>query len=227
MCSGSAIAVISDIQQLKQTENALRQLSFEQSIILDNAEVGISYIQDRLLKWSNHSFSRMVGYSTEEMENVSTSMFVDAAEYEQIGKEAYPVLASGQAYTATLKMHRRDGTLFYARVTGKAVNPANPYGGCIWIISDETAQRELENKLQQSHSLLTTLSKQIPGTIYQYQLFPDGRSCFPYVSDSMIETYELTPEEVREDATPLYNHVHPEDKDRVIAHFWQNIVLLL
>jgi PAS domain S-box-containing protein len=44
-----------------------------------------------------------------------------------------------------------------------------------------------------SHALLTRLTTQIPGVVYQFQLFPDGRSCFPYSSEGMLDIYGLHP----------------------------------
>ncbi len=86
----------------------------------------------------------------------------------------------------------------------------------IKIDDDMKAMQSLQTRLQESHDLLATLSHQIPGTIYQFQLFPDGRSCFPYASDAIRETYEVTPEEVREDASKVFAHLHPDDYDGIV-----------
>ena len=59
--------------------------------------------------------------------------------------------------------------------------------------------------------LLANLSRQVPGVIYQYRLFPDGRSCFPFASEGIREIYEVTPDEVREDAAAVLARLHPED----------------
>jgi len=87
--------------------------------------------------------------------------------------------------------------------------------GLVCIKLDITDRKHLENKLQQSHDLLNSLSRQVPGIIYQYQLFPDGRSCFPFASDAIFDMYEVTTEEVREDATPVFNNLHPDDLEMV------------
>ncbi len=55
-----------------------------------------------------------------------------------------------------------------------------------------------------------------PGMIYQFQYFPDGRSCFPYASDSIRSIYEVEPAQVLHDAGPVLARVHPEDFDRVL-----------
>ncbi len=70
-------------------------------------------------------------------------------------------------------------------------------------------------RLQQAYEMLNKLSAQVPGVIYQYRLFPDGRSCFPYSSAGMWDIYEVTSEEVREDATPVFGRLHPDDYEYI------------
>lgn len=210
------IDVIVDIQQLKQAEAELKNLAGEQAIILDHAGVGISFVQNKRQIWSNPAFAQIFGYTIEEMNGSSTStFFLSPDEYDQFCMEAYPVVQSGESFSKSLQMRRKDGSLFNARFTGKAINSKDYYAGSIWILSDETIQKQLEHKLQESHNLLTALSQQVPGTIYQFQLFPDGRSCFPYASDAIIDMYEVTPEQVREDASPVFAILHPDDLDGV------------
>ncbi len=205
-------SVVHDITERKRAEAKIAQLSEEQSIVLNHAGVGISFVQNRHQKWSNARMAEIFGYAPEEMCNANLRMFYASDEdYEQIGTEAYPVLASGESFEKNLQMRRSDGTLFPVRIVGKAINPADILVGSIWIVSDETFRHELEQKLQQSHDLLTSLSRQIPGTIYQFQLFPDGRTRFPYASDAIIDMYEVTPDDVREDATPVFNNLYPDD----------------
>ncbi|MDA3791934.1 MAG: response regulator [Desulfobacula sp.] len=79
----------------------------------------------------------------------------------------------------------------------------------------EEAKRESEKKLRQSRDLLVNLARLVPGVIYQYRLNPDGSSAFPWSSPGMNDIYEVTPEEVKEDATPVFGHLHPEDLEMV------------
>ncbi len=71
--------------------------------------------------------------------------------------------------------------------------------------------------MAQSRVLLENLARLVPGVIYQYRLYPDGRSAFPYSSPGMNDIYEVTPEEVREDATPVFGRLHPDDYDNVAS----------
>lgn len=72
-------------------------------------------------------------------------------------------------------------------------------------------------KKDEAYSLLTKLSKNLPGFIYTYQLFPDGKCCFPYSSDAIKDIYEVTPEDVKFDASLVHSRVHPDDLENVKA----------
>ncbi len=69
----------------------------------------------------------------------------------------------------------------------------------------------------QDLELMSALARQVPGVIYQYRPFADGRSCFPFASAAIREIYEVTPEEVREDATVVFGRLHLDDLERVSA----------
>ena len=79
------------------------------------------------------------------------------------------------------------------------------------ICLDITERKETAERLHDSHALLVDLARLVPGVIYQYRLYPDGRSRFPYASPGMLDIYELSPEEVRDDATPVFGRLHPDD----------------
>lgn len=70
---------------------------------------------------------------------------------------------------------------------------------------------------QADAAMLRNLAAHVPGVIYQYRYFPDGRSCFPYASDGIKDIYGVTPAEVKEDATPVFKRLYPDDYDEVVA----------
>jgi len=76
-------------------------------------------------------------------------------------------------------------------------------------------RKEAEDAFHYNHNLLLKLSNQVPGVIYQYRLYKDGSSKFPYSSNGMNDIYEYSPDEVKEDATPVFGRIHPEDLERV------------
>ncbi|MEE9910541.1 MAG: PAS domain S-box protein [Deltaproteobacteria bacterium] len=95
----------------------------------------------------------------------------------------------------------------------KAYRPAQNQFACIF--ADITDRKLATEQLNQSHDLLAKLASLVPGVIYQYRLYPDGRSTFPYSSPGMHTIYEFSPEDVQEDATPVFGRLHPDDSDHV------------
>jgi PAS domain S-box-containing protein len=81
---------------------------------------------------------------------------------------------------------------------------------------DITDQRRAEEGLRASDSLLRKLSAQIPGIVYQFQRFPDGRVCIPFCTEGIRRLFGVSPEEVRHDAMPLFAHIHSDDLDRLM-----------
>lgn len=71
-------------------------------------------------------------------------------------------------------------------------------------------------KLQESNKLLSNLAALVPSVIYQFKLYPDGSSMFPYASPGMYDIYEVTPEQVKDDASLVYTRLHPDDYAHVV-----------
>jgi len=59
------------------------------------------------------------------------------------------------------------------------------------------------------------IARLVPGLVLQYQLWPNGKACFPYASERIRELFGVTPEEVREDDARFWEAVHPDDRARV------------
>lgn len=76
---------------------------------------------------------------------------------------------------------------------------------------------QAEQALQQNNLLLSKISAEVPGIIFQFRLYPDGRSCFPFISEAVRKMYGIAPEDLREDATPFFSFRHPEDAARLAA----------
>ncbi len=66
-------------------------------------------------------------------------------------------------------------------------------------------------RLEEHDIMLAELARQIPGVMFQYRRYPDGRHCFPYISSSLDGEIGITPAQLREDATALFSLAHPDD----------------
>ncbi|WP_423186331.1 PAS domain-containing hybrid sensor histidine kinase/response regulator [Alishewanella sp. d11] len=87
--------------------------------------------------------------------------------------------------------------------------------GVIGALLDITERKEKEQQLAVAQQRFQQLIKHVPGMIYQFQLNPDGSSCFPFASDGIELIYGVTPDQVRDDATAAFQTLHPDDYDKV------------
>ncbi|GGC64907.1 GAF domain-containing protein [Marinobacter halophilus] len=79
--------------------------------------------------------------------------------------------------------------------------------------------RWVADVLQQQHHVdtLDKLVANAPGMLYQYRLWPDGRSTFPYTSTGIQTIYNVTAEQVLQDASPAFERIHLDDLASVAA----------
>lgn len=47
--------------------------------------------------------------------------------------------------------------------------------------------------------------------LYQFRLWPDGHSTFPYTSSGIRAIYQITAEQAAKDASPAFERIHPDD----------------
>lgn len=87
---------------------------------------------------------------------------------------------------------------------------------------DATVRQREREQAQQLLDRLQKIAAQVPGVIYQYQLRPDGSSCFPFASERIREIYRVTPAEVCEDASIVFDRLHPEDLAEVAESIGQS-----
>ncbi|WP_260431220.1 sensor domain-containing diguanylate cyclase [Burkholderia contaminans] len=77
--------------------------------------------------------------------------------------------------------------------------------------TDITALRELAARLRDSAALVTDLTDQVPGLVFQLRQAPDGRRFFSYASAGVGDIYELTPEQLAGSAEAVETRIHPAD----------------
>jgi PAS domain S-box-containing protein len=87
-------------------------------------------------------------------------------------------------------------------------------------VEDQTELSRLKHRLDQHEHSFEHLAANTPGMIYKFVLSADGRASFPYASPGSRDIWEIDPESVRDDATPILNLIHPED----VAAFQESVM---
>ena len=147
--------IIADISQRKHHEMRIEALLTEQSAILDNVMFGVMFVRHRRIISVNRRCEELFGYGHAEMTGNSTAIvFTSSYDFEEAGERQYPALAAGGDFSEERQYKRRDGSLFWALVSGCALDPLRPNEGSIWVYADITARKEAEEKLRLSATVL-------------------------------------------------------------------------
>ena len=135
---------ISELPRSPATPNTAFQRTLrEQQILLDSASVGIVFLRQRSVVRCNERYAEIFGYaSAQALVGVSSETFYPHREsFKALGRSAYPVLTQGQSFRQERQLQRRDGSLFWASLTGRLINPQDTAEGSIWILDDIDEQK--------------------------------------------------------------------------------------
>ena len=147
--------IIADISQRKHHEMRIEALLTEQSAILDNVMFGVMFVRHRRIVSVNRRCEELFGYEHGGMTGSSTAIvFPTRYDFEEAGERQYPALGAGGDFSEERHYRRRDGSLFWALVSGCALDPLRPGEGSIWVYADISARKEAEEKLRLSATVL-------------------------------------------------------------------------
>lgn len=101
----------------------------------------------------------------------------------------------------------------YESTSKYAFSRLNDSIGEVDNLNSTLEQRIIEKtkELDERVKLLHKLTENVPGAIFQYQLYPDGKVTVPYVSKGIENIYEVSAEEMIKDASFVFKAVHPDD----------------
>jgi len=147
--------IISDISERKYNEMRIEALLAEQGALLDNVMFGVVHVRDRRIVSANRRFDELFGYPEGALVGDSIAvLFADAVDYEEGLARSAPLLVAGRDYSDERQFRRRDGSLFWAMVNGRALDPERPHAGSIWVWADVSERRQTEEKLRLSATVL-------------------------------------------------------------------------
>ncbi len=74
-------------------------------------------------------------------------------------------------------------------------------------------RKQADEALLESDSRFKKLSSHVPGMIYQFMKRTDGTYCVPFTTESIKGIFGCSPQDVREDFSPIAKAILPEDLD--------------
>lgn len=210
------VVTFEDITKRKQFEEKLKHFNNLMQYIISHAKSAIAildknmkyvYVSERFLKDYNLTDTNIIGKNHYDI-------FTDLSEkWLESHKKGLNGEITGSEEEA---FYRADGLIEWIRWECRPWYEADgSIAGIILYTEVITDRKKAEQALKESYEMLFNLTERVPGVVYQYRLWPDGHSAFPYSSQGMFDIYEVTSEEVKEDASIVFTRIHPDDLDYV------------
>ncbi|MBI4969501.1 MAG: PAS domain S-box protein [Rhodospirillales bacterium] len=182
--------------------------------ILEHLPIGVAYLKDRRFVWLNPAMATMFGHSGASLIGKTTqSLYPDRESYQAFGAQAYPLLAAGKVYVAERTMKRKDGTLIWCRITGRAIDPKRTDQGSTWIIEDISERHAALASLRDTRAQLESMLDKAP---VPFVITSVATSAVRYGNPRAIAMYGGPFETIA--GQPAVDHyVDPLDRQRMIA----------
>jgi two-component system sensor histidine kinase/response regulator len=186
----------------------------EQTAIFLSAGLGIAVVQDRRYVRLNTRLTELLGYFPGELEGRSAVvMFAREADFEQMGQQAYPALARGETYQGDWEFRRKNGTTFWSRASGRAIDRDDLSKGAIWVCDDITERRNWEHRIQQAEERLRALSNSVPVAVFELLSKDESFWWFTFMGRQVRGILGIGPDEILANAGRLYGTVLEDDRE--------------
>jgi PAS domain S-box-containing protein len=150
----ATLSFIHDVTERRRLEENLKQTLAERETILDRSIVGIAFLDPKgRMRWANSSMVRIFGLDMDAIVGQSLEHYYESREaYRATGAAVSAAVLAGKGFETELRMRRADGSLFWAHLSGKAVNPNDLAQGTVWAVLDIDQRKRLEEDLQRTSS---------------------------------------------------------------------------
>lgn len=115
------------------------------------------------------------------------------------------------------RWHRDDGELIWVRARYHRQFKDGVRQADMGIIQEVTQERKTHEELEARLAFIHKITSRAPGMVYEYQIWPDGRYIFPFVSAGIQQIFGVTAEQAYARATDVFRNVHPDDKPLVLS----------
>lgn len=143
-----AVWLTEDITEQRRADEETQRLVLEQQALLNNVVVGITIVRDRKILRCNRRYEELFGMAPGEGAAFSTrSMYFTDQEFER-GARSYAEIDADGTHTREQWLRRADGSGFWCRMSGRAVEPGEPAKGYVWLFEDISERKRADEDVQ-------------------------------------------------------------------------------
>ncbi|MBX9960148.1 MAG: response regulator [Burkholderiaceae bacterium] len=129
-------------------------------LIFAAVPVGIVRFEQRIIVSCNRRLEEIFGYGPGELVGQSARvLYATEQDWLDTGARAYAMVRAGQLHHDEVQMRRRDGSLFWLRVTGRRFGGTDEQPGLLGIMEDISDERAAREALREAKELAESASQ--------------------------------------------------------------------
>jgi PAS domain S-box-containing protein len=210
---------MSDITDRKQVEETLRESEEKYRSLFENTVMGISQaLPDGRLITVNNAYAQMYGYENAEEMMAEVSHVKQRYANPEDREEVLRILKEkGVMKPREIVVIHRNGTRFSVLVSAREIRDSN--GNLQYYQAehmDISQRKQAEETLRERDIQVNKLTALVPGMMFQFTKRSDGTYCVPFTTEAIKDIFGCSPQDVRDDFSPIAGVILPEDFDKVI-----------
>ncbi len=182
----SIVTIVTDITELKRTEQALRESEQRLLAMLRESPVGVGLIKatDNTLAFANARYDSIFGFEKGALIGRTTpELFVDTRDRDALLDD---FKKEGSVYDRELRLQRSDGTAFWGLVTLQPFEYEGASARLVWIY-DITERKQAEREMEEKEAQLRVALDYMPGGIR----FVDEDRNYVFFNARYLELYDF------------------------------------
>ncbi len=112
-----------------------------------------------------------------------------------------------------------DGNVIWVRARSHREIENGVLKASFGIVQEITAEKEASRALSDQLAFIQKITSRAPGMVYEFQMWPDGRIGFPFVSSTVEALFGVSEADLRQDPTRLFSQIDRTDLDRLRQRF--------
>jgi PAS domain S-box-containing protein len=207
-----------DLTALRKAEAAMRQWADAFKHCAHGIAMGKPVVNEILV--CNPALANMLGRPVEEIAGMPIRSIYAPQDWPLIERMIEECDRAGQARFEAY-MLRKDGSFFPVQMD--VVGVKDDAGKLLYRVAtsqDITDRKKAERMIQQRLELqeqLANIASTVPGVICSFKLATDGQMSMPFATTAVEELYEVKPEDIRDDFSPVSSRIHSEDLKKISA----------
>jgi PAS domain S-box-containing protein len=208
--------VIERTQQSLEHQGARQSSERLLKSILSAAPLGIAYVEEGKLVWTNQRMADIFGYK-DEMDNLNAGVrefYESEDEYKRVQKIIYQRLKDGKLAETESLFRRKDGSTFWGQLRISSPDPSDPNKGTITTISDITERKLAERALLASEEKYRTVLENMQDVFYRTDI--EGNLILVSPSGAQMLGYETAGEMIGLNLGQAF-YKDPAQRNRLLA----------